>query len=117
MKKNKIIILVVIVIIYVMSFFVVFVGSKGKNNKKKKAETKYVVVDNFARLSFSDNSWQNVSTSQIENYKNYKVFINNSYFGNYRLEYGSTWNLFNSSNDYVDYEGSLFAYSDNLDIT
>lgn len=118
MKKNKIIILLVIAITYVVVLLAVLIGNKKtEENNTKNNEKRYIVIDNFARLSFSNNSWSNVSTSEIESYDKYKVFIDNKSFGNYKLEYGTTWNLFNDSNDYIDYEGSLFAYSDNIDIT
>ena len=118
MKKNKIIILLVIAVTYVVVLLAVLIGNKkAEENDSKNNEKRYIVVDNFARLSFSNNSWSNVSTSEIEGYGKYKVFIDNKSFGNYKLEYGTTWNLFNNSNDYIDYEGSLFAYSDNIDIT
>ncbi len=118
MKKNKIIILLVIIITYVVALLVILIGNKKtEKDNNKNSEQKYIVVDNFARLSFSNNSWNNVSTAEIESYDKYKVFIDNKPFGSYKLEYGTTWNLFNDTNDYIDYEGSLFAYSDNLDIT
>lgn len=117
MKKNKIIILLVIIIAYVVALFVILLGNKKTEEKNtKNNEKKYIVVDNFARLSFSNNSWSKASTSEIESYGEYKVLINNKPFGNYKLEYGTTWNLFNNANDYIDYEGNLFAYSDNFNI-
>lgn len=117
MKKNKIIILLVVIIIYGVSLCVVLIRNKNSLEKNdKNNENKYVVIDNFARLSFSNNSWNNASISEIEDYGKYDVFINNKLLGSFKLEYGTTWNLFNDANDYTDYDGNLFAYSDNFNI-
>lgn len=116
MKKNKTIIIITIAVIYLIALFVVLIGSKSNQRKDKNLNKKYIVVDDFAKLSYSGGAWSNASTSDIESYKEYNVFINNELFGKYRLEYGNTWNLFNDSDDYVNYEGSLFAYSDNFDV-
>ena len=74
MKKNKIIILLVVIIIYGVSLCVVLIRNKNSLEKNdKNNENKYVVIDNFARLSFSNNSWNNASISEIEDYGKYDV--------------------------------------------
>lgn len=119
MKKNKTIILVTIVLIYLIALVAVILGNdKAEKKQKNNAIKRYIVVDNFARLSFFNNSWHNVSTSEIEAYKEkYNIYINNNMFGSYKLKYGNTWNLFNDTDDYVNYEGSLFAYSKNSTVS
>lgn len=117
MKKNKIIIIFVIIIMYLILLFLVLDNNKKQELKNKSEEEKrYIVIDNFANLAFSKKTWTNVSSKEIESYENYKVFIDNKLFGDYKLQYGTTWNLFDSDDNYIDYEGNLIAYSDNSNI-
>ena len=87
MKKNKIIMLITITSLYLIVLAVVVIGNdKLEKNKKNNDIKRYIIVDNFAKLSFSNNSWLTVSTGEIEAYgKMYKVFINNNNFGNYKM--------------------------------
>ena len=78
-------------------------------------ETKNLILENVSTWHYADGSWSNATTSSLED-KAYFVYNNNRYLGEYRLKYGTTWNLFDDYDNYVNYDGSLIAYSTNFNI-
>ena len=121
MKKKNLIIFIIILLIYGFIMFLIF-HNRVNNNTSKESKiidntTRYLVIDNVSNWSYINNSWKLVSTNAIDNSKqSYKVYQNNNYLGEYKLLYGNRWNLFNDNNEYVDYNGNIFAYSSNFDI-
>ena len=74
----------------------------------------YVIIDNTDMWRFNNNSFRRIN-DYIENDDLYNVYINNNYYGEYNLKYGTTWNLF-KNNQFTSYDGNLFAFSKGINI-
>lgn len=115
-KKNIISIILIIICILIIIYLSMFAGTK-KSSKNKSATKYYLVMDNFANLVYLNHTWQKTSIHEIEEYsKKYVTYSNNHYLGEYSLKYGNIWNLFDANDEFVNYENTLFAYSDNFDL-
>ncbi len=104
MKKNLIIGIIVLVIIYGLVMFLIL----GKADKSDKS-TNYVIFNNL-NLVHGDHSFRKVDKSEINNYKGkFSTYISSKYYGEYKLESGKVWNLFDDNGNFVNYDGTLFA--------
>lgn len=103
MKKKAIIGLLIILVIY---FVVMFsLNNKGKTDK---SNDNYVIFNNL-NLVHQEHSLTETEKTNITNYKGkFETFINGTYFGEYNLEAGNVWNLFDNNN-FVKYDGKLLA--------
>ena len=125
MKKYKgFIIFIIILGIYGLVMFFVF-GNKGDNNENtnlnnknsnKVKENKYLVIDNISNLNYSDGVFSRVKNKEIEKAEKFKVYVNNKYYGDYKLKNVSSWNLFDKNDEFVNYNGDLLAFTDNFNI-
>lgn len=76
----------------------------------------YLVIDDYCILyNKTKNKFSYCKNSSVEN-KKLNVYIDGNYYGIYNLKYGTVWNLFDDNKEYVNYEGSLLAYSDGLNL-
>ena len=127
MKKYKgLIIFVVILAVYGLIMYFVFsngndsnTNSNNKpnnNNSTTVKEEKYLVINNTSNLNYSDGKFTDVKISVIEALDNLKVYVNNNFYGNYKLKYVSNWNLFDKKDEFVNYNGNLLAFNDNFNI-
>ena len=109
-KKNKIII--VIIIILVIYFIIMnFLFRKDSNTNQ------FMVIDNNLSLRYSNGTYYKVERKSIEDSSEYfKTYIDNKYYGKYRLKYGTVWNLFDKDDNFKSYNGYLFATNMDLDI-
>ena len=105
-KKLSLIITIIIVIFGALLFFIV---SKNHNDIKTGLENKkfYLVLNNFSVWKYNK-TWAKANYSDVNN-KKMSVFIDNKTKGQYYLKYGTTWNLFNDQDEYVNYHGDLIA--------
>ena len=78
-------------------------------------DSDYLVIDNISNWRYSSGSWSRASKEDILN-KDFVVYVNNQYYGNYQLKYGTVWNLFDESDSYVEYSGKLLAYSNKFNV-
>ena len=128
MKKIKgFIILIIILGVYGLILFFAF-GNKEDNNQNdnnnnnnsqqniKNKEDKYIVVGNFANLNYSHGLFSKAKVKKIEKIEKYKVYVNNKYYGDYKLKSGGNWNLFDKNDEYINYNGNLLAYSSNFNV-
>lgn len=127
MKKYKgIIILLIVLVIYSLLMFVFFNNKDNQNNngnennintKKRTIEDeKYLVISNTSTLRYTNNSFEKASNSEISKLDNLKVYVNNNFYGNYKMKYVSNWNLFDKNNEFVNYNGNLLAVSNNFNV-
>lgn len=123
MTKKKIIVIVLLVLLYGFIMFMLFYKKNIENNDNEdiiyynNESSKYLVISNISNMMYKNNKWSRVNNKTIYNSSNsFKVYINNDYLGEYKLQYGTNWNIFNDNNEFVNYDGNLFAYSTNFDI-
>lgn len=76
----------------------------------------YLVIDDYCILyNKTKNKFSYCKNSNVEN-KKLNVIADSNYLGRYTLKRGAVWNLFDDNKEYVNYEGSLLAYSDGLNV-
>lgn len=91
-------------------------GNNTNTTPVVKDDIKYLVIDEYCILyNKTKNKFSYCKNSSVEN-KKLNVYIDGNYYGIYNLKYGTIWNLFDDNKEYVNYEGSLLAYSDGLNL-
>lgn len=127
MKKYKFLIIFILILgVYGLVMYFVFGTNNGYDNQNNNnngnktnnvnEEKKYLVIGNISNNLFSNGSFSKVSTNEIEKIEKYKVYVNNKFYGDYKLKHVNNWNLFDKSNEYVHYNGSLIAFSTNFNV-
>ncbi len=112
--KNKRIILGIVVVLAIYAVIMIIMFYKKNSNINT---DKYLIVNNNLNLKFNNGKYVKVGTSEIENSNiEFKAYVNNNYFGKYYLKYGGSWNLFDKSNNFIKYDGSLIAVSDGYEL-
>ena len=123
--KKKGLILIVILLLYCLFMIFMFSNKKEEenidNNEPEIIEndeySKYIIIGPSTNILYKNNKWTKASNHTIENAKNhFKIYDDNNYLGEYTLKYGKAWNIFNDKNEYIDYKGNLFAYSNNMNL-
>ena len=126
MKKYKgLIIFTIILVVYGIVMYLLFNESgnsileeirQESNNEPYDNNNYFLVINDTSILRYHNKRFSDVTKSFIENLDSLKVFVNNKYYGDYKLKYGATWNLFNNKDEYVEYDGNLLAYSPDFNI-
>ena len=109
-EKNKIIIvLIIILVIYFIIMRLLFRKSSNANQ--------FMVIDNNMSLRYSNGNYYKIERKSIEDSNDYfKTYIDNKYYGKYKLRYGTVWNLFDKNDNFKSYNGYLFATNIDLDV-
>ncbi len=126
MKKFKgLIILLIILGIYGLVLFFTF-GNKDNNssgntnnntvNNKTDNKTEYLVIGNTSNLKYNNGVFTKSGKYEIERLDSLKVYVNNKYYGDYKLKSGENWNLFDNKDEFVNYNGSLIAFSNTFNV-
>lgn len=91
-------------------------GNNTNTTPAVKDDIKYLVIDEYC-ISYNKtkNKFSSCRSSNVEDQK-LNVIVNYNYLGRYTLKHGTVWNLFDDNKEYVNYEGSLLAYSDGLNV-
>ena len=123
MKLKGIIIAVVVLLIYGLGMYFVF----GLNNSQSASSNKsndgniqnkdyYMVIGDSSILKYKNGIYVSSDKKTIESLPSMKVFVNNKYYGDYKLNFVSTWNLLNDKAEFVSYKGELLAISKDFDV-
>ena len=91
-------------------------GTSTSTSTPTKSTTYYMVVGESGIYKYEKDKFSITNKNSIEALQNMKVFINNKYYGNYRLKYVAKWNLLNDKYEFVSYKGSLLAVSDDFEV-
>ncbi len=109
-------VITIILVVYLVVFFLIYGLSNIKNGQRKLT---LLVGDNTV-WDYSNKSWLNITreeTLDSLNWQEYKVFLDNKYFGEYSMWYDDNkWYAFNSNKTAVKMEGELIAYKANYDL-
>ena len=75
-NKTKMMVLIVIVVLYVIFLIVgLILDMKSRKKDQDNAIARYLVIDHFANLKYSNKAWHKVSQAEIERYSGlYHVF-------------------------------------------
>ena len=111
MNKSKILIgFIICVTIYVGIMLIAF---RKQIFGKEENINIYFVLDNQKNYLYSDGYYSEISDNEIDNLDlKFDTYVNYEEFGNYRLQMGSVWNLFDKNDNYIMHDGYLFAVSD-----
>lgn len=120
-KKNKVVLIILsLVLIYgIIMIFVLKNDNKTNNNNSSNNKTNinYLLINNISNWSYSNDKWNSLTNKEVaEANATYKAFVNNNYLGEYKVLYGTKWNLIDNDNNIVVYNGNLIAYSTNFNI-
>ena len=111
-NKKVFIILFIVLLVYLVLMYLLF-GNKDKDS----LNFKYIVLDDNIQLEYNNESYYRINSDDINKLKiNFDTYVNNSDFGNYRLEKVGSWNLFDSSNNIKIYDGYLLAINENSNV-
>ena len=127
MKKTKgLIILLVVLGVYGLVLFFAFGNKENNDNNNNNntntqtnnvdTENKYLVIDNDNIYKYNNNTFSSARVYEIEKVEKFKVYVNDKYYGDYKLKNAGNWNLFDGKDEYVNYNGNLLAFSDNFNI-
>lgn len=109
-------VITIILVVYLVVFFLIYGLSNIKNGQRKLT---LLVGDNTV-WDYSNRSWLNITreeTLDSLHWQEYKVFLDNKYFGEYSMWYDDNkWYAFNSNKTAVKMEGELIAYKANYDL-
>ena len=109
-------VITIILVVYLVVFFLIYGLSNIKNGQRKLT---LLVGDNTV-WDYSNRSWLNITREErldSLNSQEYKVFLDNKYFGEYSMWYDDNkWYAFNSNKTAVKMEGELIAYKANYDL-
>lgn len=109
-------VITIILVVYLVVFFLIYGLSNMRNGQR---ELTLLVGDNTV-WDYSNKSWLNITreeTLDSLNWQEYKVFLDNKYFGEYSMWYDDNkWYAFNSNKTAVKMEGELIAYKANYDL-
>ena len=109
-------VITIILVVYLVVFFLIYGLTNMKNGQR---ELTLLVGDNTV-WNYSNKSWLNITreeTLDSLNWQEYKVFLDNKYFGEYSMWYDDNkWYAFNSNKTAVKMEGELIAYKANYDL-
>lgn len=109
-KSNKayIILLSVLIIYLIITFFTL------KNTNKKEENISYFVTNN-SKYIFENNKFSKPENNNKLNWKEYSIYIDNNYIGNYQLQYNDKWYIYDKERNPIKYEGNVIGFS-NLNI-
>ena len=133
-KFNKINIIVIILfsIIGLLGIFYIFyIRNNGINNgninniinnainntNEENTSYEYFTIESISNFKYN-NKTKKVSNSDSSNLENklFQTYIDNVYYGQYYLKYGTVWNLFDKNNNFINYDGKLIAFTPNMNI-
>lgn len=110
-KYKAYIILFIILITYLLIAFIFF--KKNEDNENQATES-YLVTNN-SKYTYKDKKFEKVVDTEKYNWKDYNIYINNEFFGNYKLQFNKRWYIYNEQRDSIKYEGDIIATS-NIDM-
>lgn len=91
-------------------------STKTNNTTPTSSKTYYMVVGESGIYKYEKDRFIKSNKNAIEALNNMKIFVDNKYFGNYRLKYVAKWNLLNDKSEFVSYKGKLLAVSDDFEV-
>lgn len=117
MKKGRFryIVLIVILAIYAGVMYVSF----GVTETKEREASATLIVGNTAAFDYMSRNWTYYSTPSMFsklNWKTFKTYVDDEYFGNYLMWYDDQWYLFDKDRNPINYSGKLFAYDADYDM-
>lgn len=114
---NKKVTYTIIGIMFIMFIIVLIIFKDNINPKEetKKEDYSYLIIGDDTTWKKQDNNkWINVSPKSI-NDEPKNIWIDNKYFGKYKMKYINSWNLMDNTK-YINYDGKIIAASPKMNL-
>lgn len=108
-KNIKITLLILLVYLVVM--LIIFLPGYLKS----KYEKLYIVTNRY-KIKYEDGSWKNIDKTEDYVLKNFEIYENNNYKGNYKIMLSNDFILLDEDNKKVDYDGIIFGHRGTLNL-
>lgn len=113
MKKGTVIIIVVLLVyLGIMYLFI------GKNNLKEQKANEILLIHYNTKFKYNNYKWTKMTDNDYLDFngKNYNVYQNQSFYGNYELSFNNKWYLFDKNRNSVSYDYEIFAHHGDKEI-
>ena len=107
MKDRNAKVILTILVIYLIIMLILFLPNYLRNKHDKL----YILSGTFVKIKYENGKWSNITDSNDYKLKEFMVYENNQYKGNYKVLLSNRFYLYDSSGTSIDYEGPLFAYN------
>lgn len=97
-----------------ISFSFAFLSLLFANIVYAAKQEKIIIIDNTSCWKYDNNKWYNYDYYDNEN--NFNVYIDNNYYGNYKIKKADEYSLYDNNNKNVTYTGDFIAISSNFNI-
>lgn len=112
--KKGFIIFIVILVFYLGAMYLLF----GKSAIEEKKANEVLIIRNNTKFHYNNHKWYKIEEDDYLKFdgKNYDVYQEKSFFGNYELMFNNKWYLFDKDENSIDYDDEIFAYSGKKDL-
>lgn len=114
-NKKVYIILIVILLVFGIGMFVIF----GIPNIKEESRESVLIVGDNTTWVYKDKKWTNVAYLEAineYNWREFHVFENNNYLGDYYLWHDDKWYAFKEDREAINVVGNFLAYDANYEM-
>src|SRR5574344_1332308 len=123
-KKNKLLIILILIILAYSIITVLLKKDNSSNDSNSSTDSSTnnttssnILIDNISNWEYKNNKWSSLTNDEVVSQnKTYKAFVNNNFLGEYKVLYGTKWNLIDNDQNIKIYNGNLIAYSENFNI-
>lgn len=115
MNNKKIYILI---IVFLVLFALIMYITVGKDNIKSEKNELSLILNNNTIFNYSNKNWTKEKVDYIDNYnfKEYSIYLDSKYVGDYYIWHDDQWYLFDQNNNAVNYTEKFLAVKSNYNI-
>ena len=84
------------------------------NYLRKQREKVYIMTPRY-RIKYEKGKWKTITNGDDYKLRKFNIYLDNEYFGEYKVLYSSRFTLIDDNDSIVDYDGYVFAVGGNLD--
>ena len=106
--KKGIIIFLGVLLIYLGIMYMLF----GRKNISEQNANEIILIHYNTKFKYNDYKWKKIENDDYKEYesKNYNVYDNGKFFGNYELMFNKKWYMFDNDANSVKFDFELFAH-------
>jgi len=113
MKDKGAKIILIVLGIYLAIMLIIFLPGYLRN----KRENLYILSGNFIKIKYENGRWKNITDSDEYKLKEFTVYEDSQYKGNYKILFSNRFYLYNLDGTSDDYDGQLFTHRGTLKLT
>lgn len=108
----------IVLIAFLLLFALLMYLTVGKANIKSEKNELTIVLNNKTIFNYSNKRWTMEKDDYIDDYsfKEYSIYLDSKYVGNYNIWHDDQWYLFDSNNNAVNYTEKFLGVKSNYDI-